>query len=228
MLTETEDSKIDLDAFKDDEPIVVLTPKFSKKYLLLVICCLFVCVYATQKIYISYHTPLPKYYSERHFWYFHHYIAPIGVAIFGYASLLYFYVFNSCRCFKVYKNKIVRKARVPFLPPFNQCINYEPGKIKVDIYLGPHTHMFSAKFISPKTFNICRNVVFLRIVSLLFLGFVCNIMVVSVFKENDPVISFRKQEVLKFLVFLIENVEDDENRKKLQKFKEEVLQWESK
>jgi len=122
--------------------------------------------------------------------------------------------------------------RQGWLPPFNRSINYEPKKIKINLDVKwdiiNNDRLLSIIFGS-KANHICSGRHFLfDFLCFIYLNLFCKNIISFGFSKVHARFFFNINDILKFLDFLIENVEDDGNRKKLQNFREEVLQWENK
>jgi len=120
---------------------------------------------------------------------------------------------------EVYKDKVVQRVHIGWLPPFNQAFEYKPEQIKVYksglMWIGVYFIVFS------KNKGICSSSIFQE----LYLSIFCKDVIrfsTNKFQISSP---YRKDEVLALINFLLEKIEDRENIKKLEKFKGEVLKW---
>ena len=217
-------------SFDTDEgyrkPVVVLGFKNDDigtniKRFLLKIIFVFLTIRIIYETYISYTTPMPKYLAF--YWIFYLIFGPPGSILLILVSLR----FLNFKCIEVYKDKIVQRVRIGWLPPFNRSIDYEPKKIKIDLDVQPGVDdRFQYIIFRSKANHMCSRKY--GLLFYLYLEFLCKNIICVGFGKRHARFFYNINDILKFLDFLIENVEDDGNRKKLQKFREEVLQWENK
>ena len=205
------------------EPIATVNLRFTFKFLLALVGMFFLtigCIYFTYKAYTD-----PLYFlNDKGFLYFVDVLFLIFFLTMGIpgsiACILGLVYHINFKCIEVYKNRVVQRARVGWLPPFNQAFEYKPEQIKVYesggesggwMWNGVYYILFS------KNKNIWSSSIFQ------WLNFKS---IIRFFTDKSQKYSFyRKDEVLALINFLLEKIEDKENIKKLEKFKGEVLKW---
>jgi hypothetical protein len=203
------------------EPVATVNLRFTFKLLIFLVIIFFgtiFCIYLTYKAYTD-----PSFFlNDKNFLYSQGVFYLIFFLTVGIPSciglVLFFLYYANLKRIEVYKNKVVQRARIGWLPPFNKSFEYKPEQIKVYAsVVGKKTYFI----VFSKNKGICSSYIFQE----LYLSFFCKDVIR--FSTNKSQISspYRKDEVLALINFLLENIEDEENIKKLKEFKEEVLKW---
>ena len=225
--TETEDSNIDFDAFKElkmsfdtdegyREPVATVSLRFTFKLLIVSIGQFFLTIWGIDYTYKAYTDPSyflnnKYFYAARYYWPFFLIMGIPGSILLAFLSM---YFINFKRI-EVYKDRVVQRARIKWLPPFNKSFEYKPEQIKVYYDSMVYHIVFS------KSKNICNSFIF----QLLHFSIACKGIIRFFTNKSQKYSFYRKDEVLALINFLLEKIEDKENIKKLEKFKGEVLKW---
>jgi len=202
---------------RDDEPIVVLKNNFTLRAvlfkLLIALSTILVIIYT----YKAFTDPLFfKGVSGKRLYYI---LLILGIP--GSISLLNFSLalFN-LKYIQVYKNKIIQKSFIKWLPPFDRSIDLDQKNLKIKISSG-----FSTYHIVFTERNYLLAGSFLFSVSYYNFFYPKTIHVFFDIKRKSLSTCSSKDEALKFADFLLEIVKEAKDREKLEKLKQEVLKW---
>jgi len=201
------------------EPVATVNLRFTFKSLIWLVGIFFLTIGSIYFTYKAYTDPL-YFLNDTGFLYFVDVLYLIFFLTMGIPGSILFVLglmyFINLQRIEVYKDRVVQRVRIGWLPPFNQAFEYKPEQIKVYYDSMVYHIVFS------KVKNICSSFIF----QLLHFSIACN-GIIRFFTNKSQKYSFfyRKDEVLALINFLLENIEDRENIKKLEKFKGEVLKW---
>jgi hypothetical protein len=212
-----ETNQMNLVELKDNEPIVVLKNNFNLKAILLKSLIVLLTILVIIYTYKAFTDPLffKGVRGKRAY-----YIALI-LGIPGSITLLNLSLalFN-LKYIQVYKNKIIQKSFIKWLPPFDKVVNLDQENLKIKI-----SYSFSTYHIVFTEHN------FPLVGSFLLNNSYCNFFypkTIHTFFDIERK-SFStcssKDEALKFADFLLEIVKEAKDREKLEKLKQEVLKW---
>jgi hypothetical protein len=210
--------KINFAELRDDEPIAVLKNNFSLisifAKLLLFVFMLFLAILMTG-ITISLIYKIreePTYYVN----YIYLISGIIGSMIsIGFLNLS-LTLFN-LKYIKVYKNKIIQNAFIKWLPPFNRSINLDQKDLKIKIYITPE---YVYHIVFTDNLSLVRN-----LFSLLSFDFFYPKTIHMFFDIERKSLSTcsSKDEVLRFINFLLEKIENTKDREKLEELRQKIL-----
>jgi len=198
------------------EPIATVNLRFTFKFLLGLVGLFFLTIWGIDYTYKAYTDPSyflnnKYFYAARFYWPFFLVMGIPGSIMFVLGLVYYI----NLKCIEVYKDRVVQRARIGWLPPFNQAFEYKPEQIKVYY----DSMMYHIVFSKGK--NIRSSFIF----QLLHFSIACKGIIRFFANKSWGYIFYRKDEVLALINFLLEKIEDKENIKKLEKFKGEVLKW---
>jgi hypothetical protein len=211
--------KINFAELRDDEPITVLKNNFSlisifAKLLLFVFILVAAVSMTAITIFLIYKIKEePTYYA--HYIYLIFDIMGSLVSI-GFLNLS-LTLFN-LKYIKVYKNKIIQNAFIKWLPPFNRSINLDQKDLKIKIYI---TSMNVYHIIFTDNLSLVRNL----LLSLFSFDFFYPKVIHMIFNIKTKFYSTysSKNEVLRFINFLLEKIENTEDREKLEELRQKIL-----
>jgi len=203
------------------EPIATVNLRFTFKSLIFLVAAFFltiVSIYFTYKAY----TDSSFFLNDKDFLYFVDVLFLIFFLIMGIplsiACILGLVYDINFKRIEVYKDKVVQRARIGWLPPFNKSFEYKPAQIKIfDSGLWKRTYLI----VFSKNKSIYSSSVF----QMLWLDIFCKDVIRFFISKFQKYSFYKKDEVLALINFLLEKIEDKENIKKLEKFKGEVLKW---
>ncbi|EEP60372.1 MAG TPA: hypothetical protein DEA57_06915 [Sulfurihydrogenibium sp.] len=212
--------KINFAELRDDEPITVLKNNFSLisifAKLLLFVFMLFLAILMTGT------TILLIYKIREEPTYYVNYIELVfsiivSILIIGFLNLS-LTLFN-LKYIKVYKNKIIQNAFIKWLPPFNRSINLDQKDLKIKIYIAP---VYVYHIVFTDNLSLVRN-----LLSLFSLDFFYPKTIHMFFNTRTKFYSTcsSKDEVLRFINFLLEKIENAEDREKLEELKQILKAW---
>jgi len=208
--------KINFAELRDDEPITVLKNNFSLisifAKLLLFVFMLFLAILMTGT------TILLIYKIREEPTYYVNYIELVfSIIIIGFLNLS-LTLFN-LKYIKVYKNKIIQNAFIKWLPPFNRSINLDQKDLKIKIYIAP---VYVYHIVFTDNLSLVRN-----LLSLFSLDFFYPKTIHMFFNTRTKFYSTcsSKDEVLRFINFLLEKIENAEDREKLEELKQILKAW---
>jgi hypothetical protein len=123
---------------------------------------------------------------------------------------------------QVYKNKIIQKSFIKWLPPFDKSIDLDQKNLKIKISSG-----FSIYHIvfTERNYLLAGN--FLFSISYYNFFYPKTIHVFFDIKRKSLSTCSSKDEALKFIDFLLERIKETKDREKLEKLKQEVLKWDN-
>jgi len=204
------------------EPIATVNLRFTFKLLIFLVVIFIGTIWGIYCTYKAYTDP-SFFLNDKNFLYSHGVFYLIFCLTVGIPSciglVMFFLYYANFKRIEVYKNKVVQRARIGWLPPFNKSFEYKPEQIKVccdtGVCKGGYVFVFS------KNKNICSSFIF----RLLQCDIVCKGIIRILISKYRGFLFYKKDEVLALINFFLENIEDKENIKKLEKFKGEVLKW---
>jgi hypothetical protein len=202
---------------KDDEPIVVLKNNFNLKAILLkllIVLSTILVIFLTYKAFTD-----PLFFKgakgERTYYILLVLGIPSSIALLNLSSALF-----NLKYIQVYKNKIIQKSFIKWLPPFDKSIDLDQKNLKIKISFDSSAY----------------HIVFTERNYLLAGSFLFNISYCNFFYPKAIHMFFNikwkslstcssKYEALKFIDFLLEKVKEIKDREKLEKLKQDVLKW---
>jgi uncharacterized membrane protein len=212
-----ETKQINFAELKDDEPIVVLKNEFNLRAILsklfIALLTVLIIIY-TYKAFID-----PLYFKGVRGKQAYHILLFLGIPG-SIASLNLSLALFNLKYIQVYKNKIILNTFIKWLPPFDRSINLDQRNLKIKIsfdssayhivfternYLLSGSFLFNIfyyNFFYPKTIHIFFNI-----------------------KWKSLSTSSSRSEILKFLDFLLERIRETKDKERLEKLKQEVLEW---
>jgi len=214
--------KINFAELRDDEPITVLKNNFSLiaifAKLLLFVFMLVVAILMTGI------TILLIYKIREESTYYVNYIDLIFSIIVSMISIgflnLSLTLFN-LKYIQVYKNKIIQKSFIKWLPPFNRSINLDQKDLKIKIYIIPeYVYHYVYHIVFTDNLSLVRN--FLSLFSFDFFYPKTIHMFFNIETKFYSTCS-SKNEVLRFINFLLEKIENTKNREKLEELRQKIL-----
>jgi hypothetical protein len=215
-----ETTQMNFTELRDNEPIVVLKNNFNLKAILLKLLIVLLTILVIIYTYKAFTDPLffKGVRGKRAY-----YIALI-LGIPGSITLLNLSLalFN-LKYIQIYKNKIIQKSFIKWLPPFDKVVNIDQENLKIKI-----SYSFSTYHIVFTEHN------FPLVGSFLLNNSYCNFFypkTIHIFfniERKSFSTCSSKDEALKFIDLLLEKIKESEDREKLEKLKQEVLAWKGK
>jgi uncharacterized membrane protein len=212
-----ETNQMNLVELKDNEPIVVLKNNFNLKAILLklfIALSMILVIFLTYKAFTD-----PLFFKgakgERTYYILLVLGIPSSIALLNLSLALF-----NLKYIQVYKNKIIQKSFIKWLPPFDKSIDLDQKNLKIKISFDSSAY----------------HIVFTERNYLLAGSFLFNISYCNFFYPKAIHMFFNikwkslstcssKYEALKFVDFLLEVVKEAKDKEKLEKLKQEVLKW---
>jgi hypothetical protein len=210
--------KINFAELRDDEPITVLKNNFSlisifAKLLLFVFMLVVAILMTVGTILLIYKIrEEPTYYVN-----YIDLIFSITVSMLSIGFLNLSLTLFNLKYIHVYKNKIIQKSFIKWLPPFNRSIDLDQKDLKIKIYITPE---YVYHIIFTDNLSLVRN-----FLSLFYLDFFYPKAIHMFFNIETKFYSTcsSKNEVLRFINFLLEKIENTEDREKLEELGQKIL-----
>jgi hypothetical protein len=210
--------KINFAELRDDEPIAVLKNNFSLiaifAKLLLFMFMLFLAILMTGiTILLIYKIrEEPTYYVNYIDLIFSIIVSMISIGFLNLSLTLF-----NLKYIKVYKNKIIQNAFIKWLPPFNRSVNLDQKDLKIKIYIAPE---YVYHIIFTDNLSLVRN-----LLSSFSLDFFYPKTIHMFFNTRTKFYSTcsSKDEVLRFINFLLEKIENTKDREKLEELRQKIL-----
>jgi hypothetical protein len=212
-----ETTQINFAKLKDDEPIVVLKNNFTLRAILFKLLLTLATALIIIGTYKAFTDPLffkgvrgkQAYYT----------LLILGIPASIFYSGLSLALFN-LKYIQVYKNKIIQKSFIKWLPPFDKSIDLDQENLKIKISYG-----FSTYHIVFTEHNYPLVGSFLSSTSYCNFFYPKTIHVFFDIERKSLSTCSSKYEALKFADFLLEIVKEAKDREKLEKLKQELLKW---
>jgi hypothetical protein len=214
--------KINFTELRDDEPITVLKNNFSliaifAKLLLFVFMLVAAILMSSITILLIYKIrEEPTYYVN-----YIELVFSIIVSILSIGFLNLSLTLFNLKHIKVYKNKIIQNAFIKWLPPFNRSINLDQKDLKIKIYIAPvYVYHYVYHIVFTDNLSLVRN-----LFSLFYFDFFYPKTIHMFFNIRTKFYSTcsSKNEVLRFINFLLEKIENAEDREKLEELRQKIL-----
>jgi len=200
------------------EPVATVNLSFTFKSLILLVVLFFSTIWGIDYTYKAYTDP-SYFLNNKNFSYSEDVFYLIFFLTVGIPScimlVLFFLYYANLKRIEVYKDRVVQRARIGWLPPFSKSFEYKPERIKV------YNCGLAYDIVFSKGKNICSSFIF----QLLHFSVACKGIIQFFANKSWGFLFYRKDEVLALINFLLEKIEDKEDIEKLEKFKEEVLKW---
>jgi hypothetical protein len=212
-----ETNQMNLVELKDNEPIVVLKNNFNLKAILLklfIALSMILVIFLTYKAFTD-----PLFFKgakgERTYYILLVLGIPSSITLLNLSLALF-----NLKYIQVYKNKIIQKSFIKWLPPFDKSIDLDQKNLKIKISFDSSAY----------------HIVFTERNYLLAGSFLFNISYCNFFYPKAIHMFFNikwkslstcssRDKILKFIDFLLERIKETKDREKLEKLKQEVLKW---
>jgi uncharacterized membrane protein len=214
-----ETNQMNFAELRDDEPIVVLKNNFNLKAILLKLFIALLMILVIFLTYKAFTDPLffigAK--GERTYYILLVLGIPLSIALLNLSLALF-----NLKYIQVYKDKIIQKSFIKWLPPFDKSINLDQKNLKIKI-----------SFDSSAYHIVFTERNYLLVGSFLFNISYCNFFypkAIHMFfniKWKSLSTCSSRDKILKFIDFLLERIKETKDREKLEKLKQEVLKWDN-
>ncbi|MBX0310452.1 MAG: hypothetical protein JHC31_01385 [Sulfurihydrogenibium sp.] len=207
--------KINFAELRDDEPILVIKNNFTLKailFKLLIVLLTALLIIYTYKAFTD-----PSYFKKDAEWEQIYYTLLIfGIPISITSLILSLAIFNF-KHIQVYKNKIIQKSFIKWLPPFDRSVNLDQENLKIKISFNHPVYHIVLTECNCSSFENLFNVYYCKFFCPKKIGVNLDIERKSLNSCSS------KSKILNFIDLLLEKIKDTEDREKLEELRQKIL-----